>query len=203
MKIYRHAIVAGLLSLLLVLNACTNGGSNGSGNDTASGPTGGTSGGTGGGGTADGGTSGTLEAVPFHGNQEQIKGQMAKIPGAAPDMTVSNEYGSTLNWVGGRFEGLPVDQWGFSFYRGQMLYASLHFTTETSKLDADRLYDTVSAVVTGRHGGMIMDSKNLASRALIGYSEADQFRQSGGRWTTCGASPQGVLCGSSACAAVR
>ena len=116
----------------------------------------------------------SLGNVPFYGNREQVKQQMAKIPGVTPDMTITDQRGSTLNWTGGRFDGLPVDQWGFSFYRGQMLYASLHYTTETSGMKADPLYDSLTSAMNARHGMPIMDSKNRASKSLNGYSESDQ-----------------------------
>ena len=110
---------------------------------------------------------------PFWGNRDQIKKIMSTISGATPDLTVSNESGSTLNWRGGRFDGLPVDQWGFNFYRGQMLYAQLHYTTEMTKLSPDHLYDSLSSAMNGRYGQMMMDSKNLSSKALLGYTNEE------------------------------
>ncbi|MEZ4783977.1 MAG: hypothetical protein R3F28_07900 [Candidatus Kapaibacterium sp.] len=171
--------IVGVLALHL-LGGCQNGGTKGSteGSGTvAGGEQGGTSGGTAAGGSNGAGTNQAtvgIENVPFYGNRDQVKKQMAQIPGATPDKSVSNDMGSTLNWVGGRFDELPVDQWGFSFYRGQMLYASLHYTTETTKVEADQLYDTLTAAMTKRHGNLILDSRNYASKALLGYSEEDK-----------------------------
>ena len=165
-----------LLSSVLLWGGCTNGDSKSNGNEgTAQQENGGTQTGTSGG--ASVGINGGSEEgrdVPFSGNRDQIKKAMGAIPGAVSDLTVSNEYGSSLSWTGGRFEEIPVDQWGFSFYRGMMLYAQLHYTTETSGMSADLLFDSLAKGMERRYGEMIMDSENRSSRVLTGFSEEDQ-----------------------------
>ena len=169
----RKPFIIGFLFPLLTFGACTKDTTQGSGNNQTGDieKTGSSEGGVSRS-TNDGG--GINAETPFSGNQDQIKKIMATISGVKPDMTLSNQQGSTLNWKGGRFDGLPVDQWGFRFFRDQMLYAQLHYTTETTRLSVDDLYDSLTVAMNQRYGLMIMDSKNIVSKALIGYSEEEQ-----------------------------
>jgi hypothetical protein len=112
--------------------------------------------------------------VPFRGSREQIRKIMAAIPGVVPDMSKEDQYGSSMNWTAGRFEGLPVAQWGFGFFLDQMTYAQLHFTTDQTGLDADSLYGSVSSLMSKRYGNPIIDSKKRVSIPLSRYTESDQ-----------------------------
>lgn len=112
--------------------------------------------------------------LPFYGNATQIVSYMGTIPGAQAQAGTQDSYGTTREWVGGRFEDIPVDQWGFGFNDEQMTYGRIHFSSPTTGMAGEQLYQTLTEKLTARFGAPLFDAKNMSSRALVKYTEAEQ-----------------------------
>lgn len=110
------------------------------------------------------------DLIPFRGNTYSIEQTMATVPG-----TQKKEGGdrSRLSYTGGRFADLPVAAWDFGFYGGQMTFAQLQFRTEETGIGLEALYERLSEEMTERYGAMMFDSDRQVSRNLSKYTKAE------------------------------
>ncbi len=110
------------------------------------------------------------DRFPLYGNVDRIERTMASIAGARK-MEGGSE--SAMEWRGGRFLEYPVMSWAFGFYKDQMTYTQLQFSSDQLAQSLEDSYEALSREMNERYGAPVFDSDKQISRQLDRYSDEE------------------------------